>query len=51
MISFIQLPYRGTEDRAQKEFGPLGTALILALIVFFQVGLLVWVFLEDLHPN
>ena len=45
MISFIQLPYRGSQH--QREFGPLTTALVLALIFFFQLALLVWVFVKD----
>ncbi|HZR17647.1 MAG TPA: hypothetical protein VFE51_10000 [Verrucomicrobiae bacterium] len=47
MISFIQLPYRSREHGGPREFGPVGTALILALIVCFQLGLLVWVFMRD----
>jgi hypothetical protein len=47
MISFIQLPYRNQEHGGAREFGPVGTALILALIVCFQLGLLLWVFVQD----
>lgn len=47
MISFIQLPYRGIEHSRPKEFGPFATALVLALIICFQLGLLVWVFVKD----
>jgi hypothetical protein len=48
MISFIQLPYRGVQrGRAGGEIGPRGTALILALVVCFQVGLLLWFLLRD----
>lgn len=46
MISFIQLPYRGGEQARHQAVGPLGTALILALILCFQLGLLAWVCLE-----
>jgi hypothetical protein len=35
------------QQAPQREFGPLATALILALIICFQLGLLAWVFLED----
>ena len=48
MISFIQLPHRGEQcSRSSAEFGPLATALILALILCFQIGLLLWIFLRD----
>ena len=47
MISFIQLPYRGVQQGPPREFGALATALILALIICFQLGLLAWVFLKD----
>jgi hypothetical protein len=47
MISFIQLPYRGVQQGQLREFGPLATALILALIVCLQLGLLAWIFLKD----
>ena len=47
-MSFIQLPYRAMQrTRSHADIGPLGTALILALILFFQLGLLVWVFLQE----
>ena len=45
MISFIQLPYRAHHLR-HKELGPFATAVILALILCFQLGLLVWLFLH-----
>jgi len=48
MISFIDLPYRaGPRPRLSEEIGPWATALVLALILFFQIGLLLWVFLKD----
>lgn len=47
MISFIQLPYRGVQHQGQREFGPLATALVLALIIFFQLALLFWVFVKE----
>jgi hypothetical protein len=46
MISFVQLPYRGEKQSHEREFGPAATALILALIVCFQLVLLAWVFLK-----
>ena len=46
MISFIQLPYRGSSETAQRGFGPAATAVILALIICFQLALLAWVFLK-----
>ena len=49
MISFVQLPYRGGTQTHHREFGPAATALILALIVCFQLGLLAWVFLKEWH--
>jgi hypothetical protein len=49
MISFIQLSYRSRQPRGERGFGSVGTALILALIVCFQLGLLVWVFMKDWH--
>ena len=46
MISFIQLPYRRLpRGEGAADVGPWGTAVVLALIVCFQIGLLVWVFL------
>jgi hypothetical protein len=48
MIPFIQLPYKAERRaRATAEIGPLATAMILALILCFQLALLVWVFLKD----
>jgi len=48
MISFIKLAYQGEQrPRSSGEVGPLATALILALILCFQIGLLLWVFLRD----
>jgi len=49
MISFVQLPYRGGTQTHPRDFGPAVTALILALILCFQVGLLAWVFLKGWH--
>lgn len=48
MISFIQLPYRRadlTEDR--REIRPGLVALSLALILCFQIALVIWVYLKD----
>jgi hypothetical protein len=46
MISFIQLPYRALQrTRSHAPFGPIGTALVLTLILLVQLGLLVWSFL------
>ena len=46
MISFLQLPCRTAHSAPSRaNLGPLATVLILALILFFQLGLLVWVFL------
>lgn len=48
MISFIRLPYRAAHGASpRREIGPWATALILILILFFQLGLLLWVFLKD----
>ena len=47
MIAFIRLPYRPPRSAPlRREIGPRGTALILALILFFQLGLLALVFLK-----
>ena len=48
MISFIRLPYRPVRAaRSRREVGPWATAVILALILCFQVGLLVWAFVME----
>lgn len=48
MISFIRLPYHGVQNAPRRrEIGPWATAVILALILCLQIGLLVWVFLKD----
>ena len=45
MITFIQLPYRRVQTAAPHiEVGPRATAIVLALILCFQIGLLIWVF-------
>ncbi|HLH52207.1 MAG TPA: hypothetical protein VKY92_01125 [Verrucomicrobiae bacterium] len=48
MISFVQLPYRRPESVSRSvELGPRMTALVLALILFFQIGVLAWAFLSN----
>ena len=48
MITFIQLPYRKLHSAERTaEVGPWATAVVLALILFFQIGLLIWVFLKN----
>jgi hypothetical protein len=48
MISFIRLPYRPARTvPSRTEIGPWATAVILALILCFQVGLLVWAFVAQ----
>ena len=48
MIPFIQLPLRNLQSSvAQREVGPRTTAIILVLILCFQIGLLLWVVLKN----
>ena len=48
MITFVQLPYRKLQTVVRpSEVGPRATAVVLALILCFQIGLLVWVFLRN----
>jgi hypothetical protein len=45
MIPLIQLPFRKLQSGvAQTEVGPRTTAIVLALILCFQIGLLLCVF-------
>ena len=45
MIAFVRLPYRPLQRAPlRREIGPRGTVVVLALILFFQLGLLVLVF-------
>jgi hypothetical protein len=47
MISFIQIPYRRLHPGGPRsEVGPLAAAVVLVLILCFQIGLLFWVFLN-----
>jgi hypothetical protein len=48
MIPFIQLRQKRLETlAAQSEVGPRTTAIVLALILCFQIGLLVLVLLKN----
>lgn len=48
MIPLLQLPCpRAPGNRPTTEIGPLATAIVLALIVCLQIGLLLWAFLKD----
>jgi len=50
MISFIRLPLRTSESppAGQREVRPAIVAAILGLILCFQIGLVLWVYLKQL---
>ena len=52
MISFIQLPYRKSQELAQpREMRPLVVALVLGLILCAQIGLVLWVWIKLLFSQ
>ncbi len=50
MIPFLELRYRAAHAPHREGLRPFAVALVLALLLCFQVGLVIWITLGQRHP-